>query len=457
MFGKKLTYTGRLVLIAVATLLAVQALLSVVLLRQDRRTMKALIDARMLDIVRVAADSVDGDVLKTLRAEDQGNILYQRVYNQLRLFYDNIELEYIYAVSIMPDGTFTFNVDPSDEVGKFGEPVVSTEALRTAAAGSPAVDAVPYTDAWGTFYSAYAPVFDSRGNVAGVVAVDFDANWYEAQLRRNSATIAFVAAVSALLGGAVAFVFARSTRRRLRELGGEMGVVARDMEALAAEIRRDADADLGADVTETPAPERTETEDEDLAGDEIAALGRSIRAMQADLRGYVEYARTQAYLDPLTGLGSRAAYLEMLEKTKAHLDDGTAVFCLTVFDADGLKHVNDELGHTEGDRFIAQCAAAVRAVYGDHHVYRIGGDEFVAVRVDAGAAELEAWDQALRLELLRRRRAAPELPLSLSWGSAVYDPAVDPDYNSVFKRADQAMYEAKRAHYTAGGHDRRRR
>jgi diguanylate cyclase (GGDEF)-like protein len=421
-----------------------------VLLRQNRRTTEALIDERMLDIVRVVAASVDGDVLRSLKATDRGNILYQRVYNQLRLYYENIELEYIYAINIEPDGTFTFSVDPATDAGVFGAPVVATEALRTAALGTPAVDAEPYTDDWGTFYSAYAPVFDSRGDVAAVIAVDFDANWYEAQLRKNSAVIAIVAVISALVGGAVAFVFARSTRRRLRELGGEMGEVARDMEALAAEIRRDADA------AEAHAPAREPAEELD-AGDEIAALGGAIRAMQTDLRGYVEYARSQAYLDPLTGLGSRAAYLEMLEKTQAHFDDGTADFCLTVFDADGLKHVNDELGHTEGDRFIAQCAAAVKAVYGDDHIYRIGGDEFVAVKVGAGALELEAWDQELRLELLRRRQAAPELPLSISWGSAVYDPAVDPDYNSVFKRADQAMYEAKRAHYTAAGNDRRRR
>jgi len=453
MHRSKLSYTGRLVLIAVATLLLVQALLSVVLLRRNRRTTEALIDARMLDIVNVAADSVDGEVLRALRAEDRGNALYQRVYNQLRLFYDNIELEYIYAISIGPDGTFTFNVDPCDEPGKFGEAVVATEALRAAAAGQAAVDAEPYTDAWGTFYSAYAPVFDSRGDVAAVIAVDFDANWYESQLRRNSAVIAIVALISALVGGAVAFFFARNTRQRLHDLGSEMGAVARDMEALAAEIRRDAE-DIPA-APALPAAEAAETEELD-AGDEIAAMGEAIRAMQTDLRGYLDYTRERAYIDPLTGLGSRVAYLEMLEKTQRHFDDGTARFTLTVFDADGLKTVNDELGHTEGDRFIAACAAAVMAVYGDDHVYRIGGDEFVAVKAGTGAEELEAWDQAMRLELMNRRRAAPELPLSMSWGSAVYDPAVDPDYNSVFKRADQAMYEAKRVHYTAAGCDRRR-
>ena len=450
MHRSKLSYTGRLVLIAVATLLLVQALLSVVLLRRNRRTTEALIDDRMLDIVRVAADSVDGDVLKSLRAEDEGNILYQRIYNQLRLFYDNIELEYIYAIHMEPDGSFTFSVDPSDDPGKFGAPVVATEALRIAATGEPAVDDTPYTDDWGTFYSAYAPVFDSHGAVAGVIAVDFDANWYEAQLRKNSAVIAVVAFVSALVGGAVAFVFARNTRARLHELGSEMAVVARDMEDLAAEIQRD--------VGEGPAPAGATVDPDSLdAGDEIAALGGAIRAMQTDLRGYIDYTRARAYIDPLTGLGSRTAYLEMLEKAQTHLDDGTAEFCLTVFDADGLKAVNDELGHAAGDRFIAACAAAVMAVYGDDHVYRIGGDEFVAVKVGAGALELEAWDQALRLELLRRRQASPELPLSISWGGAVYDPAIDPDYNSVFKRADEAMYEAKRLHYSTGGHDRRRR
>ena len=74
------------------------------------------------------------------------------------------------------NGNFSFSVDPApDDPGEFGAPVVYTEALYKASLGIPSVDEVAYTDAWGRFYSAYSPVFNSNGKVAGIVATDFSA------------------------------------------------------------------------------------------------------------------------------------------------------------------------------------------------------------------------------------------------------------------------------------------
>jgi diguanylate cyclase (GGDEF)-like protein len=442
---KKISYTGRTVLVAVMALVLTYGLLGFVLLRQNRDNMKSLIDARMLDIVNVAADSVDGDVLRALNGSDAGNMLYRRVYNQLRLFYDNIELEYIYAVNLEPDGSFTFSVDPSDDPGIFGEPVVATEALRTAAAGSAAVDAKPYTDAWGRFYSAYAPVFDSRGDVAAVIAVDFAAEWYDDQLRSATLSTAVLTFLCIVFGGGVAFIFAGGTRRRLDELGAEMSKLAGDMEDLTAEISRE---ELGAASPESDAPAEVRVPED---SDEIAALGAKISTMQQELRDYLVYTRARAYTDPLTGLASRAAYLDTQAAVQRRMDDGTAGFSVTVFDVDDLKTTNDRFGHAAGDRLIADCAAAMAAAFGLHHLYRIGGDEFVAVRAFGGPTELAAWNAALEEELARRRSEDPERPLGLSWGSAVYDPETDREYQSVFQRADAAMYEMKQAHHAAAG------
>ncbi len=62
----------------------------------------------------------------------------------------------------------------------------STDALYQASLGKPSVDKVPYEDSWGRFYSAYSPVFDSNGKVAGIVAVDFSADWYDKQIRTQA-------------------------------------------------------------------------------------------------------------------------------------------------------------------------------------------------------------------------------------------------------------------------------
>ena len=444
----KISFTGKTVLAVILALLLADSVLGFVLIRQNRATMRAATNARMLDVANTAAAMVDGDALKALTAEDANSNLYRRIYNQLRLFQDNIELEYIYAVNIEPDGTFTFNIDPSDSPGTFGSPVVSTPALIRASQGTPSVDDKPYTDAWGSFYSAYSPVYDSRGEIAGVIAVDFSAHWYRQLLAKSTVTVLLISSLSVLLGAGIAALVTRGLRRRFHALSGELSSLAKDMAGLTRDIERNARENTGVEpedgaesVTEVAALSETAT------GDEIAALGEKIRGMQRELRDYLSYAREQAYIDALTGLGSKTAYLEMLRATQRHFDDGTAEFTLTVFDINDLKGVNDNYGHEVGDLVIQDVARAIVAAYGSDHIYRIGGDEFIAVRAHTGELDTAKWSAALTEELARVNTEHPDMPLSVSWGSAVYDRAVDADYRAVFKRADEEMYRRKNEYY----------
>ena len=439
MLKKKISFTGKAVLAVILALLLADSVLGIVLIRQSRAGMKEMIDARMLDIANTAAAMVDGDTLKSLRAEDANSSLYRHIYNQLKLFQQNIALEYIYCIGIGADGSFTFSVDPAPDPGDFGSPVVVTPALIRASQGVASVDDEPYEDAWGSFYSAYSPIYDSRGNVAGLLAVDFDAHWYQEQLRRDTVIVLVLSTLSVLLGAGIAALVTRGLRRRFDRLGSELSGLAKDMEALTQEIARSARGGF------RPEPGGGALPADDLPGsyDEIDALGGKIRSMQAGLRDYLAYAHARAYIDGLTGVGNKTAYLEMSGAMEQRIADGTAAFSLTIFDIDDLKGVNDNLGHEKGDSIICGAARAIAAGFGSEHLYRIGGDEFIAVRAGAGEAELAAWGAALEAELARVRAEAPDLPLAISWGSAVYDGALDPDYRSVFRRADEAMYSVK--------------
>lgn len=106
--------------------------------------------------------------------------------------------------------------------GEFGSPIVSTPALQTASAGVSAVDKSPYEDEWGTFYSAYSPVFDSEGNVVVIVAVDFDADWFQAQVSHQTITIIIVTIISLLFGIALSMTISRRIGRSFRDLNEEM-------------------------------------------------------------------------------------------------------------------------------------------------------------------------------------------------------------------------------------------
>ena len=144
----------------------------------------------MLDIANCAAGSVDGDVLGSLKKEDVGSDTYNDLYRKLAVFRDNVELSYIYSAKKDTDGQFIFTMDlDKNTPASYGDTVKYTKALASAGNGVAAVDEVPYTDAWGQFYSAYSPVFDSKGNVAGVIAVDFSAEWFENQLSSQTKSI----------------------------------------------------------------------------------------------------------------------------------------------------------------------------------------------------------------------------------------------------------------------------
>ncbi len=180
---RKNRFSSHNLIMALMLLVIANAVMGLILLYQSKTAMQTQVEQRMLDIANTAADMLNGDEMEKLTKGDVNTPAYQEGLRMLSYFRDNIELEYIYAINPMPDGTFTFSIDPAiDDPGEFGSPVVTTPALQTASTGIPAVDKSPYEDEWGTFYSAYSPVFDSEGNVGIIVAVDFDADWFQAQV-----------------------------------------------------------------------------------------------------------------------------------------------------------------------------------------------------------------------------------------------------------------------------------
>ncbi|MBR1854170.1 MAG: response regulator [Lachnospiraceae bacterium] len=84
----------------------------------------------MIDIVNCASGSVDGDILKTIAAEDEGTEEYKSIYDALAVYRDNVELGYVYGIKVEGDGTFTFTVDPAiDAPAPFGKAVIRTEDI----------------------------------------------------------------------------------------------------------------------------------------------------------------------------------------------------------------------------------------------------------------------------------------------------------------------------------------
>ena len=115
---------------------------------------------------------------------------------------------------------------------------------------------------------------------------------------------------------------------------------------------------------------------------------------------------------------------------------------MAVFDLNGLKKINDTLGHAAGDSYIRAGSAAICTAFHHSPVYRIGGDEFAAI--------LSTSDYDNRAELIARFRAenaarAASGGVVVAAGLSEYYPGIDTRFQDVFDRADAEMYENKKA------------
>jgi len=147
---------------------------------------------------------------------------------------------------------------------------------------------------------------------------------------------------------------------------------------------------------------------------------------------------TQALTDELTGLGNRRALLE----AGADPVDGLAV---VVFDIDDFKAVNDTHGHAVGDAVLRELAARCRReVRGGDVLGRLGGDEFVVLLPGAGLGGARRVGLALRVAVaaLPIEAGGVRVPVTISLGVAAAPPE---DLKALLARADQVLYEAKRA------------
>ena len=204
-------------------LLVSSILFCTVSVSRARVGIRKAIQQRMLDIANCASGSVNGDMLKNLQKDSVGSDEYNEIYKTLSVFKDNVELEYVYCIKEEEKDHFIFTLDiDTVRPAKYGETAEYTEALAKAGSGTAAVDDISYTDTWGTFYSAYSPVFDSEGNVAGIVAVDFTADWFEGQLasQMRSTIVSYV--IILVFSQIFAAILAFLTVRPFVHLQGEL-------------------------------------------------------------------------------------------------------------------------------------------------------------------------------------------------------------------------------------------
>lgn len=144
--------------------------------------------------------------------------------------------------------------------------------------------------------------------------------------------------------------------------------------------------------------------------------------------------------DPLTGIYNRTYFEEEMKRLESMRVLKLGVI---ICDLDGLKLINDTLGHERGDALLIAAAQVIKnSIRQCDLAARIGGDEFAVLIYDNEPKIVEKVCQRLREGVEQYNSTHPDIPLSISFGFAVNREA-SPNAASVFKEADDNMYREK--------------
>ncbi|MBX9034101.1 diguanylate cyclase domain-containing protein [Gordonibacter massiliensis (ex Traore et al. 2017)] len=159
-------------------------------------------------------------------------------------------------------------------------------------------------------------------------------------------------------------------------------------------------------------------------------------SMELERHRAKERFRELSYTDALTGLANRNRFIEDVERLDS--DGPRRGFGVIYVDMNGLKDFNDLEGHAKGDQALVAAGRALEEALAGTRVYRMGGDEFLAVVLDASAEGFGALVDTVR-ERLAQTGCSMAMGLHYAAEPCLVDEAV--------RRADGAMYEDKRTYY----------
>lgn len=161
-------------------------------------------------------------------------------------------------------------------------------------------------------------------------------------------------------------------------------------------------------------------------------------------RNHVRRLEELCFQDQLTGIGNRHAVHDYIATLKADKSVGI-VYC----DVMGLKKANDTEGHQAGDKLLIRASECLKKIFGDYRLFRVGGDEFIALCT--GIEEEELSKRVERLKVDMRKRNAP-MSIGCVWRVDTRE-SVD----KLLTLADNRMYENKRMLYATEYRDLVRR
>lgn len=191
-------------------------------------------------------------------------------------------------------------------------------------------------------------------------------------------------------------------------------------------------------------------------GSEVESLARAIEKMSVDMRDYAgSILNTEkelnamyqlAHKDALTHVGNKTAFEQYVRGLNERLAREPVEFAVLMLDMNDLKRINDVYGHEKGDSYLKKGCAMFCEIFRRSPVFRVGGDEFVAILMGKDFEDKAQLLEKARSEFLRSESdegVEAWERVSAALGEAVYAPGSDRAVDAVLDRADKNMYSEK--------------
>jgi len=179
---------------------------------------------------------------------------------------------------------------------------------------------------------------------------------------------------------------------------------------------------------------------------ELSAINKELSQEVVERRRAEEEVRQIAVRDELTGLYNPRGYFLLVKQEWKLACREKRPFALLYIDLDGLKQVNDTLGHAEGDALIVAAARVLKESFRDADIVaRLGGDEFAIFTWDCGVLHEDLWARLQANVDRANQQDNGRHPLAWSVGSVCFDPKSPESVEELLKQADRQMYAQKLA------------
>ena len=177
--------------------------------------------------------------------------------------------------------------------------------------------------------------------------------------------------------------------------------------------------------------------------------GQNIAVIQdiTDRKRMEEEMREMSFRDQLTELYNRRGFITLTEQQLKAANRAKRPMRLTFIDCDGLKWINDTLGHEEGDKALVDTANVLRQTFRESDIIaRLSGDEFAVLSIDATDMNPEVFSKRLQqsIDEYNEKESRP-YKLAMSWGTAIYNPESPMSLDKLMSSADQLMYAQKKS------------